>query len=117
MFHCLIDYDLQVVDGIFIADIFIHFFRGFYRDSVLVTDLKEIYRSYISGKFLFDATAAMPLSIIAINASPQIQAWLRLPKVKRQPGTGFILRPAGLLDGLCTFLTGTFPANYLLMSF
>ena len=101
-FHFILSpltYVVQVVDGVFIADIFIQFFRGFYRDSVLVTDLKEIYQSYISGKFLFDATAAMPLSIIAINASPQVQAWLRLPKVKHQPGTRFITPPAEMDAG------------------
>ena len=65
-----------------IVDIVVNFLTAYYdNNSVLVTDVQRIYLKYVSGQFLVDLPLALPLSILAINASLQVQAWLRLPKV------------------------------------
>jgi len=65
-----------------IANVLKHFLTAYYdNNSILVTDVQKIYQKYLSSGFIADLPLALPLSLLAINASTQIRAWLRAPKV------------------------------------
>ncbi len=78
---------LQTADGLMIANILKHFLTAYYdTNSILVTDVRKIYQNYLAGGFIADLPLALPLSLLAINSSLQVKAWLRAPKVpQRRP--------------------------------
>ena len=57
----------NIIDFIFILDIFINFFTAYYNfDEVLIIDSKSIYKNYLKTWFFFDLLSAIPIKTIII---------------------------------------------------
>ncbi len=57
----------NIIDFIFILDIFINFFTAFYNfDEVLISDSKSIYKNYLKTWFFIDLLSAIPIKTIII---------------------------------------------------
>lgn len=82
---------MQAVDVLFVVDIIVCFLTAYYdENSVLVTNPRRIFNRYVTTDFLIHLVPAVPLSSIAWDSSDQVKAWMRLPKVWKQPfHTGF----------------------------
>eukprot|EP00756_Hemistasia_phaeocysticola_P021593 Hpha_TRINITY_DN15783_c3_g6::TRINITY_DN15783_c3_g6_i1::g.38239::m.38239 len=67
-----------VLDGIFIMEICLRFFRPFSVGGLVCCDLKKIRIRYLKGAFIFDLLQALPLEIVsyARDGGTMVTPWL-----------------------------------------
>lgn len=64
-----------IIDTIFLIDIFISFISAFYdTDHVLRDDLKYIANNYLRGWFILDMLSIMPLDVMFIHKSTDLNS-------------------------------------------
>lgn len=92
--HNIIALD-YLLDAIYFSDIYFSFFRAYYHEGELVTDLKKIRSHYLKGWFSIDIIASFPLDILALFIGIEYfggMAFLPLLRIQR------LLRVIKILD-------------------